>query len=339
MFKQSEGKKDKNAGFVDAKGQPIEKKEEKPVEEKNPNDVDLNAKFEYQDEHSKKIEASRQVFLKFVKKQNIFKWIVALLAIGILVFSWVFVMQQTELKWLAFVLTAVSVVIIIAYYFIMKHFNNKKMKEYLKVYYAECNANVFGNDAFKDVNGDVEGKIDNDDFNGALLYKDVSQIGSRNIVKFKVGNANCKICDIAAQKTTMKKLEPLFIGKFLIADNTYQGDEPIFIYLPGNSRALPPNNLDNVKKVVDTKKLCVYSNAKNYGSTFTSKIHNLVLGLITNNILVDCSIAITKGHTYVGLGYDDCLMVLPLQEKFNPIPVDRFKADMQIIAKLINELN
>ncbi|MCQ2752745.1 MAG: hypothetical protein MJ206_00570 [Bacilli bacterium] len=337
MFKQANENKDKNAGFVDDKGQPLTAK--KVEEEKNPNDVDLKAPIEYNDEHVKKIEDGRKAFLKIVRKQNIVKWIVAALAIGLLIFSWIYFIQRDFLKWLGFVLTGVCVAIIIAYYFIGKKFNDKKMGIYLKIFYGETNASVFANPKFSEVHGDVAGKIDNDDFNNAKLYKDVSTIGSRNVVKFKVKDANAKICDLAAQKTTLKQLEPLFIGKYLIADNKYTGEDPVFIYLPGNSRSLPPNNFDGVEKVVTTKKLVVYSNAKNYGSVFTNKVRNLVTSLITNNILVDCSISICKGHTYFALGYDDCLMVLPLQDKFNPIPLERFKKDMDIVADIIAELN
>ena len=125
------------------------------------------------------------------------------------------------------------------------------MDAYLKVYYGETNAAAFSDARFHEVNGNISGKIDNDDFNNSGLYKDVSTIGSRNVVNFKVGGTQVKLCDCAAQKTTQKKLEPLFIGKYLIADNNYQGDEPIYIYLPGNNRALPPNNLDNIPNLKD----------------------------------------------------------------------------------------
>lgn len=345
MFKQQETKK-KDEGFVDDKGQPLndQQVQEKKEEPKNPDDIDLKANFEYNDNHLKDIENGRQEFLKYVKKQNIWKWVCSGSAIGLLLFSFIYLISMQKdnppLKITGYCLLGVSIAIILVYYLINRKITNKRMNAYLKRYYADTNAYVFGQENFSDVNGNTEGKIANYEFNNCHLYKDVSTVGSRNIVNFKIGGKiDCKMCDCAAQKTTMKRLEPLFIGKYLITPNNYNNDDDIIIYLTGNSRALPPNNVEQLPKVLNTKRMIIYSNNKNYESVVKANVRQNLANLITNNVLVDASIAITKGSTYVGLGYDDCLMVLPLQEKFNPRPVEKFKSDMKIIAEIIIELN
>ena len=85
--------------------------------------------------------------------------------------------------------------------------------------------------------------------------------------------------------------------------------------------------------------MIIYTENKKYESVVNAKTRQLISELVTNNVLVDVSISITKGKTYFCLGYDDCLMVLPLQDKFNPLPVYKFKKDMQIIAEIITNLN
>ncbi|MCQ2794879.1 MAG: hypothetical protein MJ214_01550 [Bacilli bacterium] len=338
MFKQQETK-NKNEGFVDEKGQALEDKPVNAKEAINPDDINLKADFKYDDSSLEDIETGRLAFFKTVKKENIFKWIVAALSIGLLIFAFAYLMQQDAqaLKVTGYCMIGVSILIIVVYYLIAKKFNNKKMNIYLKRYYGDINAYIFKD--FKDVHGDINGKIENNEFNNSLLYKNVSTIGSRNIVNFKVNNLDCKMCDCAAQMSTIKKLEPLFIGKYLIAPNTYDGDQQIVIYLTGNSRALPPNNVDHLTKVVNTRKMIIYTENKKYESVVNAKARQAISELVTNNVLVDVSISITKGKTYFCLGYDDCLMVLPLQEKFNPLPVYKFKKDMEIIANLITLLN
>ena len=341
MFKQQETK-NKDEGFVDEKGQALSKEPEKAKEAVNPDDIDLKAEFKYDDDSLKDIETARLAFYKIVKRENIVKYSVAAVSIGLLIFAFAYLIRQnaTALKVTGYCLMGVSILIIVAYYILAKKFNNKKMKVYLKRYYGDTNTHVFAQPCFSDVHGDIDGKIENNEFNNSLLYKNVSTIGSRNIVNFKVnGKYECKLCDCAAQMTTMKKLEPLFIGKYLIAPNTYDGDQQIVVYLTGNSRALPPNNVEHLTKVVNTRKMIIYSENKNYESVLNAKARQLISELITNNVLVDVSISITKGKTYFGLGYDDCLMVLPLQDKFNPLPVYKFKKDMAIIADIITELN
>ncbi|MCQ2792191.1 MAG: hypothetical protein MJ208_01560 [Bacilli bacterium] len=342
MFKQQEPK-DKNAGFVDEKGKALTNEPAPSKDPINPDDVNLKAEFKYEDKSLEDIENGRIAFYKTIRKENIVKWIVAFVAIAILIVSFVYLIQQKDnqpLMITGYCMLGVSILLIVAYYIIAKKYNDKKMKVYLKRYYGDMNAYVFAQERFKDVNGDITGKIENADFNNSLLYKNVSTVGSRNIVKFKVdGKYECTLCDCAAQMTTIKKLEPLFIGKYLIAPNTYQGDQQIVIYLTGNSRALPPNNVDHLTKVVNTKRMIIYSENKKYESIVNAKVRKAVADLITNNVLVDVSISITKGKTYFGLGYDDCLMVLPLQEKFNPLPVYKYKKDMAIIADIIANLN
>ena len=39
------------------------------------------------------------------------------------------------------------------------------------------------------------------------------------------------------------------------------------------------------------------------------------------------------------MGYDDPLMVLPLQTEFDYKPTEIYKKDMQVVAKLVEELN
>jgi len=350
MFKQKEEvnveQKDKNAGFVDENGnnlstQPVTPKQE----EKNPDDVDLTKSVEINDVNLKNIETERQKFFKVVKKQNIIKWVDSLVAIGLLVFSWLYFVGNTKFSngiryGVGFGLTAVAVLMIVGYYVIIKRFNDKKMSEYLKVYYGAMNAYTFGNERFKDVHGDIAAKIDHSDFLDSRAFKDVSSLSSRNVVSFLVdGKIKAKICDCAAQRSTVKKLEPLFIGKYLIADNTYTGNDEIIIQLLGNSRSLPPNNLDVLPKVASNKKQVIYTNYKNYESVVNAKVRQAIAQLVTNNVLVDCFISITKGKTYIGLGYDDCLMIVPLQQKFNPIPLECYKKDMQTVADIIVNLN
>ena len=58
-----------------------------------------------------------------------------------------------------------------------------------------------------------------------------------------------------------------------------------------------------------------------------------------NKELVDLSISLQKGRVFVCMGYDDPLMVLPLQNQFDPKPTEIFKKDVVKVLKLIEEFN
>ena len=45
--------------------------------------------FEYNDDHLAKIESNRNDFLKFYKKQNIWKWVIGFIGLAIIIFAWI----------------------------------------------------------------------------------------------------------------------------------------------------------------------------------------------------------------------------------------------------------
>ena len=54
----------------------------------------------------------------------------------------------------------------------------------------------------------------------------------------------------------------------------------------------------------------------------------------TNKVLVDVAIAIKPGKTYFALGYEDSLMVLPMQKPFNPGPTQEYKQELELFLNL-----
>ena len=98
-------------------------------------------------------------------------------------------------------------------------------------------------------------------------------------------------------------------------------------------------NLEEVKIVKDDKWMTIYSNNKKWEETLNSKVMKLVNALKPNNELVDISISIQPGTTYIALGYDDPLMVIPLDRPFNQEPVRFYKKDILKACQLAKELD
>ena len=85
--------------------------------------------------------------------------------------------------------------------------------------------------------------------------------------------------------------------------------------------------------------MVIYSNEEKQPAIINNQFKAAINKIITNNILVDVAISIQKGATYVALGYEDNLMVLPLQDKFNPIPLTQYKKDLVNVLDLVSLLN
>lgn len=310
----------------------------KPEENNNHEfDVDLNQKVEYDNNYLVGIEEARAKFHKIFKVENILKWVMGAVVMATIVVSFVWLMPNNQ--GLALGVCGGALALLIIYYVVIKNYNSKKLNTYFDEYYSNLNSYTFvDNPSYSEISGTVNDRIDTETFNKCNMYKDVVQVGARNLLNFKFNNLNCTIVDCAAQIKTVKRLQPVFVGKLFTAPNKYKGDE-VIVYLKGNERSLPPTNVEEKRKVINTKNMVVYSNAEKQPTIINKKLKEILNKIKTNNILVDVAISIQEGMTYVALGYDDNLMVLPLQERFNQIPLVQFKKDLEVICELAEYLN
>lgn len=335
--------------------------EEKPLEEtpaENREEVKEDAtsneevpaeptNYEYPSDDLKKVEDNRIEFLKFYRKQGIFKWVIGLVALAIVIFAWVGLpnifkdAEGNQPSWLLPVMIVVVVVslgLVFTYTILIRRIVNKKMKVYFGDFY-ECTKNyVFDQEGFEEVKIQDPDKIAKVQFDENLLYTNVTEIGSRGLTEFKYHGDLMMICDCAAQVKGEKRIMPVFVGKYLVAPAAYD-DDPIFIYIKGDHRSLPPTNLEGVKVVHDDKKLTIHSNNKDWAKVINSKVMKALNAIKLNKILIDAAISINKGKVYMCLGFDDPLMVLPLENPFNPNPFISYKEDLAKFAKLAEEFS
>ena len=302
--------------------------------------------FEYNDDHLAKIESNRNDFLKFYKKQNIWKWVIGFIGLAIIIFAWIGfpnLGKDGEGKQAAWVMPAMIVVVVVAllgivsYSFVIKRIITKKMREYFSSYYEECNKYVFESDDFTEVSILAPDKIEKIQFTENLLYCNVFDVGSRGLTEFKYHDELMMVCDCAAQVKSEKSALPVFVGKYLVAPASYNED-PIFIYIKGDHRALPPTNLNDVKNVFDDDKMSIFSNNDKWAKVINAKVLKKLKAIKTGRQLVDVAIAIHSGKVYMCLGYDDPVMVLPLEHAFDPEPIMEFKEEFNDFVKLAEEL-
>ena len=314
------------------------KKENTPV-------VEAEAKTVYPHEALQKVENERNIFWKSYKTHNTLKMIVMMvcltaIVVAFFVFPTFIPKEQSGLQ--TGLTIGVAVLALGGTYgysvFVRKKFD-RKMKEYFDLYFRSVNEYVLGEKGFSDVELQVPGKINLDEFNECKLYKDVVEAGSRGLTKFKYNGLEMSIVDCAGNIKAEKRIKPVFVGKMLRASASYKGDKPVFIYLKGNERALPPTNLEGIPGVSEDDKIVIYSENKDWKKVITGPVQKALEAIKTNDILVDVAISIYEGKVFIMMGYDDPLMVLPLQTEFDYKPTASYKKDMAEIVKLIEALN
>ena len=128
----------------------------------------------------------------------------------------------------------------------------------------------------------------------------------------------------------------VFVGIYLRAHNSLiVSPDGIVIYFKGNERALPPTVTLPVRE--DTKNVVIYG-SKEDTRVLNHEVKALLKEVKTDKLLVDVAIAIKPGRTFIALGYEDDLMVLPNDKPFNPKHVKAYKEHISLFLRIAKAL-
>lgn len=304
--------------------------------------------FSYDSEYLNNIEEERKKFYKFSKSQNIIKWVVALLGLGVIAFSClglptIFVDDKGKaLSWVfptMIGLVVISLAAILAYTFVLKRILRKKMSAYFYNYYQNMSEYVFDKKNYKEFNLQKPDKIAKIQFDENYLFEGVAEVGSRGLTDFVYKDRNIMVCDCSAQVKDTKRIYPIFVGKYLIGPSKYEGDERIVVYIKGDDRGIYPTNVSDLECVHEDDDLNVYTNNKNWKKVINTTVMRRLKAIKTGSQLVDLALSTYNGHTYICMGYDDPIMMLPFDHAFDPNPIKEYKNDLLLVCKLIEALS
>ncbi len=323
----------------------VEEKPEEPAP-KNPEAKPLKEKaqiekFVYSEPDLQGIENQRQIFFKIYKKANIIKYVVAgvclvAIIVGWLVPSYIIKDNPQVSFYVTIAIVLASLAVILIFNVVFKKKVEKAMKEYFAKYYDYNNDFVFG-DKIQNVKGGIDDKLDPEVFKKCNLYKNVYKVGSRECLIFDYQGHHITFADAAATIKGEKSVQTVFVGKFLKTDNSYIGSD-LVIYFKGNKRALPPTTLEGKEVFEDSRTMVVYGD-KDARKFLTHEVKQALAAFSTNAIFVDMALSIQAGTTYVAMGYEDDLMVLPLEKPFNPAPTKQHQEDMTKIFALLDAID
>lgn len=313
--------------------------EEVAVEEASPEETEP---ISYSSSYMENIEEARAHFLKIYRLHNTFKWIVMVIAMASMIIAFLVIPNSVPDNGMI-ITSAIAVgalALVIVYNFFTKRYINKKMREYFNLYYDNVNQFALGGEDVTNIKSQFPGKIVAEAFTDNNLFKNVTDVGSRGLTEFEYQGVPIAICDCAGQtRNEQKRIVPVFVGKYLYAASNYAYDEPLYVYIKGDKRALPPTNMQGMNAVIDENVMIVYTNNKDWKKVLNQPVKDILKSIKPNKELVDVSISLQKGRMFVCMGYDDPLMVLPLQNQFDPKPNEIFKQDVKNVLKLIKEFN
>lgn len=290
------------------------------------------------------IEDTRSVFWKSYKLHNTFKMVVMMICLAAIIVA--FIVFPNIFKEKSGLQTGLTITIAVlalggtyGYSLYVRKKFDRRLKEYFELFFNCINEYIFEEKGYSDAQLQNPGKISLEEFNECQLYKDVIEAGSRGLTTFKFNKVEMSIVDCAGNVKADKRIRPVFVGKMVRAKAAYEGEKPIFVYLKGNDRSLPPTSLDEVKAVLDNEKMYVRTEYKDWKKVLNTKVMKAIESIKIDKILVDVAISIYGGKVFVMMGYDDPLMVMPLQTEFVSGPFEGFKKDLLVVSQLVEALN
>lgn len=298
----------------------------------------------YNDKELEDIENERQKFFKTFRINNRLKVLISMICIAAIVVACIVIpnviQDNNNLK------SGLMIGIVVAalagtfgYSVFTKRNINNKMRKYFNFYYKKINEFAMKQEGFSEPVLQEPGKIDIDLFKDTNLYKDVIDVGSRGLTEFEYNGIPMRIVDCAGNIKDEKRMRPVFVGKLLHCATKYLGEHTIVIYFKGNDKALPPTNVTELKVIEDNEKYIIYSNSAEAKKVINASIKKMLNGIEMNKYLIDLAISMHDGKIFVCFGYDDPIMILPLQNQFDPKPNEQYKKDLGKIIKLVEALN
>lgn len=327
------------------------KEEDEKDELVKPSERDANGNIAYSDDRFKTIEKARKKHLKLVKRLSYIKVAITLGGLALVLCGWLIPANTMEEPgripvYIGLALAILTVVGICVYGILSKKKQIASTEEYLSSYFKECDDFIFEGLPISDVQGGMKDKITDEEFNASELYgpcskhDEVSNIGSRDSLTFDYDGMKCGLADVGAEARTPKGFLTVFIGKYLRTENHLQVDEGgLYVYIKGGPRSTPPSFLFNkdMLPLEDTKKYCVFGEKSNK-KLLTKGFRQAIKSIHTDNLLIDLAISFKSGKTYWALGYEDTLMVAPVDKPFDPIYLTKFKEQLHSILELAKTL-
>lgn len=216
------------------------------------------------------------------------------------------------------------------------------IRQYMVDYHDQVNQLALKEENITNYVFDFEGKMTADEFAKAHIAKDVVKTNSRNLLTYELGDKNVQMTDYIAYRNFNKRLEPVFVGKLIIATRKKKVDDRVVIYVKPNPLAFPdsggPDDIEDLTLVLDNSFVKIFAKDDGYKKTVPAKALKICEQIETNKILPDVTISIYEDKVVIAATYGDEMMVVPYKEDVPVASIEQFKNNLATFHDLINAL-
>lgn len=302
--------------------------EEKPAEEAKTYDVIIE-------------DARQDLYKAYAKSRRISNIIMFAVVIAICGIMFMIINNNQVLKIVGYSLAGALVIGMILYYVLTRNNLPNKVKGYVPFVMRTLNEKTFSMEGFSEIKNDPEEKLQMDDLVGDGVYAEASNINSRNVVRGVYKGHHFLYAEAALLRPAQKKQQvpPLFVGRYVSVPNQMKFDGHFIFNFKNPKQPLDlPNAISDLKVLEEKEDFVVYGpeNA-NYHDVIGNKILSQFKKLKIEGHLLNVNVVFWGGHTAVYLSYDDPILSVPFDKKFDKDGFEASLDDLVICMQAMSE--
>ncbi len=274
------------------------------------------------------VEEKRKELLEVSKKGRIRSTISMIIVIIFLGVS-VALLGNKQLVFLSWIFLGCAAFVIFIFWLINKRIDRPDVRGYIRDASTAINRYTFDSPLFSDVYYDPLDKLDISDVMADGLYKDITNIASRNVVEGKYHGRSFRACELALYSGLGRKQHTIFVGKYLTLHNDLNFEGKIVMHNKLDKDTDLANDIEDLKVLYSNKNFSIYG-AEHFdyrallGKEFLKEIEKFEL----KKHLLAIHICIQPGRTFFYCSYDDATITLPFYEEINKSPIEQYKKDL-----------
>lgn len=291
----------------------------------------------------KEIEDKRSFFLGEYRKFRLVNTIIMFVAMAVLVGAFIgFSFLQPYGIWIAIGITVLALVGVFIYTRFSKKRIEEKVQDYTIYLFKAYNDYLFDDPNYKDLHINSDSTITLEEFQSALIYKDITSVNGRNLLSATFKDHALRSSDMVAyinQKDEKGRIKtvPMFVGKYIALQCDVEVEDVVLIYVKGHSNLVTlPSMASELNLLVDEKTFQIYGKEDDKKKIITNQILQSLRKIKVDDVVLDISISIQKGLITVMMNIDDAFMILPFQNAFDSAPI---KAVHKAILSMNNVLS
>lgn len=231
---------------------------------------------------------------------------------------------------LCYIFLGCAVATLVVSLIITKRIARPDVKGYVKRVNIAFDRHIFDYTEYSDVYFEPNIKLQLNEVMQDGVYKDMSDIVSRNYVEGKFNGASFFATEGALFTGDNRKTRrTMFVGKYVSTRNDLHFEGRYVFVLKGAEDVDQLNAVEDLEVQFDENKKAIYGpKGRAFKSELDKEFVKRILKIETNSHLLQCVVVVSAGRSVAYLSYDDETMTLPYAQPFKASGIDKFKDDL-----------